>query len=331
MARENEIKSYSDTYLYNKYPNYQKIIFNSIMRDPIIDKGTGMFDDVVYGLKKSRLLSDSLSRILTSTNTILLDPVKPLPKAFRVFCSKDPKDKKNLNKNKIFIDCTGAITKDAKSAEYVVNDVMLISYLMQAAITMAYHSNPTLITRKFNLYNEATICFAKLFTHIIDYLVKVSIQESSKIKVMYVSSMYFLKGILCIDKDDRVAEIATKIAGISDREANMIDYLMDKAAKKNGTSSSDPYDDIKIFIKSLTSALHLNSKVITTDIVVEKWMTQYGPGTVFGLEYFPALSAMLTDAYNGGYINQQKTIEKVCGADMVEYSKSVIEFIDKIV
>jgi hypothetical protein len=48
------------------------------------------------------------------------------------------------------------------------------------------------------------------------------------------------------------------------------------------------------------------------------------------MEYFPAFSAMITDAYNGGYLNQQKTIEKVCGAEMVEYSKQVITLIGSI-
>ena len=53
-------------------------------------------------------------------------------------------------------------------------------------------------------------------------------------------------------------------------------------------------------------------------------MYLYGINTVFALEYYPALSAMLTDAYCGAYINNQKTIEKVVGNTLVTYSRNVI-------
>ena len=39
----------------------------------------------------------------------------------------------------------------------------------------------------------------------------------------------------------------------------------------------------------------------------------YGTGTVFALELLPSFSNMLTDAYVGAYINNQKTIEKIAG------------------
>ena len=80
---------------------------------------------------------------------------------------------------------------------------------------------------------------------------------------------------------------------------------------------SDPFENIKVFVNALRDVVHLNPKSISTDLVVERWMKQYGPGTVLGLKYFPNFSAAITDAYTGGYINQQRSIEKVCGADMV--------------
>jgi hypothetical protein len=182
------------------------------------------------------------------------------------------------------------------------------------------------------MITNATTCFAKLFTFIIDYLAKVSIQESNKIKVLYLSAMYFLEGILRMDDPAGSARLAKKIAAISDREATMLDILLDKACNIKGMKAREvnPYENIKVFISTLTKVMHLNEKIITTDIIVEKWMQQYGPGTVFAMEYFPAFSAMITDAYNGGYLNQQKTIEKVCGAEMVEYSKQVITLIGSI-
>ena len=64
---------------------------------------------------------------------------------------------------------------------------------------------------------------------------------------------------------------------------------------------------------------------LTVDIVVEKWMYLFNPSTVFALEYMPAFQSMLTNAYVGAYLNNQKTIEKICGKSMVQYAKYVID------
>lgn len=325
-----DYKSYSDCYLYRKYPLYQKRLMDAIMKDPIIDKADPAFKDVIYEVKRTRV-SDSLIKILNSTNVILLDCENPLPRAFKVFCAKDLRSKTPISK--VFIDCTGVITKTASSAEYRTEDIKLISYLINSGVCMAYHKNPSLILRRSSMISKSTECFAKAFTFIIDYLAKVSIQESNKIKVMYLSSMYFLYGVLQLD-GKKSRDLAKKISGLSDREATMIDILLDKfMTKSTGVTGKDasPFKDIKTFISALREVMHLSEKVIATDMIVEKWLAQYGPATIFGLEYFPAFSAMMTDAYNGGYLNQQKTIEKVCGSSMVEYAKEVLRFIDTIV
>lgn len=324
-----DLKSYSDSYLYSKYPKYQKILLDAIVKDPIIDKQSPEFQDVIYEVKRMKMISEPLVRILTSSNTVLLDCETPLPRTFKVFASKDPKSK-DTSQVKIFIDCTGVIVRREKTGQYDVDDIKLLSYLMNGAICMVYHKNATLILRRSDMIQTATTCFAKLFTFIIDYLAKVSIQESNKIKVLYLSSMYFLEGILRMDNPSGSSTLAKKIAGLSEREANMIDIMLDKKCHETRGETIDPYENIKIFVSILAEVMHLNTRIITTDIVVEKWMQQYGPGTVFGLEYFPAFSAMLTDAYNGGYLNQQKTIEKVCSTDMVDYSKGVISLISNI-
>ena len=53
-------------------------------------------------------------------------------------------------------------------------------------------------------------------------------------------------------------------------------------------------------------------------------MFVYGTGTVFALELLPSFSNMLTDAYIGAYINNQKTIEKIAGTGMVEFTKTIL-------
>ena len=66
---------------------------------------------------------------------------------------------------------------------------------------------------------------------------------------------------------------------------------------------------------------------LSVDLIVEKWMYIFGPGTVFSLEYLPAFITMMTDAYVGSFINNQKTIEKICGKSMVEFGKLMINYI----
>ena len=326
---QKELKSYSDAYLYSKYPMYSKKLTAAIMQDPMIDKSTDAFADVEHEIKRTRV-SDGLVRILKSPNVVLLDCDDPLPKAFKVFCARDFRaaDKRI----KVFIDCSGVITKAKTSSALMVEEMKLVSYLVDAAVCMVYHKQYSKIQRQNSIVVGAATCFAKCFTFIIDYLTKVSIQETSKAKVLYLSAMYFLQGVMGFD-DSKSHPIAKKIAEISDREADMLNLLMDKASRVKDVSKkdTDPYDNIKSFVTALRDVMHFNPNSVTLDTVVERWMSQYGVGTVLGMEYFPAFSAMMTDCYNGAYINNQRSIESVCKVDMVKYTKEIISMIDSLV
>lgn len=325
---QKELKSYSDAYLYSKYPLYNKKLTDAIMQDPIIDKSTDAFADVEHEIKRTRV-SDGLVRILKSANVVLLDCDDPLPKAFKVFCARDFKSPDK--RIKVFIDCSGVITKAKTSSALMVDEMKLVSYLVDAAICMVYHKQYSKIQRQNSIVVGAATCFAKCFTFVIDYITKVSIQETSKAKVLYLSATYFLQGVMGFD-DDKSHPIAKKIAEISDREADMLNLLMDKASRVKDVSNrdTDPYANIKSFVNALREVMHFNSNSVTLDTVVERWMTQYGVGTVLGMEYFPAFSAMMTDCYNGAYLNNQRSIESVCKVDMVKYAKDVIAMIDTI-
>ena len=63
------------------------------------------------------------------------------------------------------------------------------------------------------------------------------------------------------------------------------------------------------------------------DNFVEKWIFLYKTGTQFALELFPAFATMMTNAFHGAYINNQKTIEKVTnnGKDMVAFSRTILQ------
>jgi hypothetical protein len=43
LLGEKTLKSYGDSYLYSKYPMYNKQLLDAIMQDPMIDKKTDMF------------------------------------------------------------------------------------------------------------------------------------------------------------------------------------------------------------------------------------------------------------------------------------------------
>lgn len=326
-----ELKSYSDSYFYKQYPKYQKLLLDAIMTDPLIDKATEEFKGVILDLKHQRT-DEALLRILNSTNTVLLDCDVPLPRTFKVFCAKEMKGR-DRGKIKVFIDASACIVKDPKHGDYNVNETALVSYLMNAGVSMIYHKNFDILRRRTNMNIGITKCFANCFTHIIDFLAKISIQESKKIQVTYLSAMYFLMGILQLDNENKARDIAMKVADISKNEAILLEDAIEKACRKHSDIKEkdlNPYENIKIFVNSLRDAMHLNPKAVSLDIIVERWMMQFGPGTVFGLEYFPAFSAMITDAYVGGYLNNQKTIEKICGKDMVQYSKDVITMLGSI-
>ena len=310
MATKNFIpKTYGDCILYNKYPAYNKILMDGILSS-FIDKGVDEFDDIVYEIKRTRV-NRHLLKVLTSPKTILIQPQKPMPKPFVVFVAKDPKSK---NERHLFIDVSNCINTSSKG-EYVVNTTRLISHLISGWSNMAYSAGRITPHTTGKLESAAT-CFAKLFTHVIDYIGKISVVPDARDKCMYLSFRYFFENLVQAE-EDRSREIARKKVGWSESKEGTMDYMLVSNKKVN------PFTDIRTF----THLIHEDFKLdkLNLDGLVETWMYLYGPGTVFAVEYLPALMTMLTDAYTGGFINNQKTIEKICGKDMVDFSKSLID------
>lgn len=304
MKKETKIKTYSDCYLYNKYPIYNKILFDGVMSDSI-DKGVDNFDEVVYEIKRTRI-SSGLVDVLKSPKTVLITPSKPMPKPFVAFVAKDPRDKNKVRK--LFIDATNCIINNGDG--YKVNDGRLVSHLINGYYAMYYST----YGNKSTMFNvDQAKCFVALFTHIIDFIGKISVIDNARDKCTYLAARYFLEGIAGV-AEERSREIARTIAGISEAKESMYVYIED--------NSDECFTDLREFIRCIKNQFKIDK--LTVDIVVEKWMYLYGPGTVFALEYLPALSAMITDAYVGSYINNQKTIEKICGKSMVALAKSMI-------
>lgn len=305
----NKPKTYADSLLYRQYPQYNIVLLNAITKSDRIDKNEKEFDEVVYEIKRTHTDSTIL-KVLESTNTVLFYPATLMPKPFKVFCAKDVSSDRKI---KVFIDASNIAVKEVDG--YKVNDITLLSYLIDAKFAMYYSvSTKTLNRSKLNI--EAMTCFAELFTHIIDYVGKISIIDYAKDKCLYLSGRYFGQNLLGMDEDDARA-ISRKISGITESKEGTYDFMIERYTKEQ-----DPFLNIKQFIKLISEEFKIEN--LTLDIVAEKWMYLYGQGTVFALEFYPALAAMLTDAYCGAYINNQKTIEKICAKHMIEFSKEVI-------
>ena len=305
-------KNYGTTYLYNKFP-YEEKVFKFIMNAEQIPVMDSSFDDVKYEFKK-RQLSPALTKVLTSKNVILLSAKdgKPINTQFRVFCCKDVRSKSN--DLKVFIDVTGLVYRDHESNEFKCRNIdILIADVLNAMVTLIYHKAEDKILT-VTIVEQGMNAFSSLMTHVIDYLTKISAIPSTKSKCQYLCCMYFVRNLLCRNFDTNMKRVAGRICGLSEREQDMIIA---------GVDEEDDFINIKFFIDCISRSIKAPSLKI--DNIADKWMFLYGANTPFAMEYFPAFSAMLTDAYTGAYMNNQKTIEKVIGNVLVSYTKSVIE------
>lgn len=308
-------KNFASTYLYSKYNEYEKETIDFILKGERIDQNLPDFEDIVYEVKK-RAVSPALVKVLASSNVILVSRPKPLSKAFKVFCAKDIKN--NDKPMRVFIDVSNIIKKDEKAGKYVCNrnDIdIFISYLVDAMSTFIYYSpkGTDRIVNNAKIRSIGAKAFADLFSHVVDYLCKISTISGTKSKCNFMAAMYYLVNMLGADPEsDATRAVARKVADISEREAEILLIQM-----KSGC-----FENIKFFVDTVADVLHLNK--LSLDTVVEKWMYIYGTGTVFALELLPSFSNMLTDAYVGAYINNQKTIEKIAGTGMVEFTKTIL-------
>ena len=308
-------KTYAATYLYSKYAEYERQIYNFVMTGTEIDKSSPEFDDIKYEVRK-RQVSNALVKVLESPKIVLLTGKESMSKAFKVFCCKDIKGT-NKSAKKVFIDCTNIIVKDDTSGKWVcrrTNIDIFISYLVSAMHTLIYYVDEERIVSNSRMGYSGSQAFSSLFTHVVDYVCKISSIPSCRNKCQYLAVLYYLGNILGRDyTTDSCRSIAKRISGLSDREAGIIDMQLKPESMMN----------IKYFVEACSTILRLNK--LTLDVLIERWMTIYGTGTVFALELFPAFASMITDAYVGAYINNQKSIEKICGSSMVDFTKDILQ------
>ena len=311
-------KTIAGTYLYSKYGEYEKAIFDFAMNGEVVDKKSEGFENILQDVKR-RQVSSALTKVLMSDKIVLIMD-KRLPKPFKVNCIKDVRNGSKKDK-KIYIDCSDIFTVDKKTGDIRCRDIdILIAYLASAMVNYIYYIDDSKFANANRIIEPATKCFAKLFTYVVDYLCKISTITGARSKCMYMTAMYFLCNIVGKDpNNDSVKGLACKIAEISTREADMIELQLDENAFVN----------IKFFCENLANVMKISK--LSFDVIVEKWMFLYGEGTVFSLEHFPSFATMMLDAYIGCFINNQKTIEKITGKDMVVFAKEILDIGSELV
>ena len=307
---KNLCKNYSNTYLYHKSSTENdRLIFDYLMKCHRIDKKNESFEDIRYELKR-RSVMNKITTALDS-DKVVLGLYTQLPRAFRVFYGKDTKDKKC----KVFIDCTSIITYDndrySISSKYI--DI-LVSYLTAAVNQLIYYQDPNRLISRISVIDRGARCFSDLVTYIIDFL-RLSSIDNMREKCRYLSVKYYLTSILGKSEDEESVENkALQISGLSKREVEVINIQLEKNWNNN----------IKTFIDSIAKLFRIESK-LTLDVFIDKWMYLYGAGTHYATELYTSFANMMIYAYVGAYINNQKTIEKVCGNNMVEFVKGLLE------
>lgn len=302
-------KRLSDSYLYG-VGGYEKNLYKFFVESKVIDKDEQGLEDIRYDVKRVQNTT-ALLKVFDSKNVIFLTGSVALPRSFKVFAASDIKS--GDNKTKVFIDVTGLMVNN--NGKYVIKTSDLdkfVSYLTSALAYLIYYADADRIINNSKLLETGTKAFAELFTYVIDSL-RVGGVDKLREKCLYVSAVYYQVNILKKDFTDSVSTRAKKISGLSSRDIEMVEMNMD----------SDSFKDISKFVDCISKIIRAEGLKLNN--FVNKWIFVFGPGTQFATELYPAFSSMITNAYCGGYLNNQKVIEKILGRTLVEYSVALLQ------
>ena len=304
-----KIKPMTKSYLFQKTTASKKM-YSFVIESERIDVNSQEFEDIKFFVKKNQYTS-VLSRLLENPNVILLLNNQPMPRAFKVFAFTDVKESSKSEQIKIFIDVSEIIKKDGSSYTIKNSDIdKLIAYLVSALAMIIYYGKPEAILNNNTLLNTGTYCYARLVSNVIDYM-GVAAVDKSREKVLYMAALFYQINVLMKDSNESVVLRAERISGLNKREADLVYAQMDQ----------DCFDDIHTFIRTVAKVLRTDK--LNVDNFLDKWTFLYHVSTQFAVELYPAFSTMITNAYVGAYLNNQKTIEKLLGRDMVEYTKTL--------
>lgn len=302
-------KRLSDSYLYG-VGNYNRELTKKFTEASVLNKSAEGLDDIRYDVKRVQS-STALLKVFDSDNVVFLTGNVPFPRAFKVFAAQDIK--RGDGKTRVFIDVTGLIQN--VNGKYIVkpNDLdKLISYLCSALAYLIYYADADRIVNNSRMNETGTKAFAELFAYVIDSL-RVGGVDKLREKCLYLGAVYYQVNILRKEFTDSVSTRAKKISGLSTRDIELLEVGL----------NSDSFKDINNFVDTIAKVIRADGLKLNN--FVNKWIFVFGPGTQFAMELYPAFSTMITNAYCGAYLNNQKVIEKVLGRTLVEYSVALLQ------
>lgn len=307
------IKTYRDSYLYNtklhkidsdKNRN-DKTIMDFIMNSTRIDKSSSSFAGIIEDIKRQQTSTVVYDILLMDKVQLCINNYE-LPRAFKVF---DAKDVKGGTGNTVFIDCTGLI--EYRNGFYVCKKVdVLVTYLYNALIYILYRYSNHKFMNNSDVILSSTSCYVSLFTFILDYLRIIGYAEN-KSKISYLIGLFYLHNMMGKELDTYTKNIAARIAGVEMRSIQAYELLIEDGM----------FDNINTFVESLAKTFRL--KGFNLEVFIGKWIYLLGTGTQYASELFSSFGVLLTSAYAGAYIVQQKQIERNCAADLVKFNNAI--------
>lgn len=317
------MKITSDSFLYQSF-DYGRELHTYLASAEVIDKNSDAFSDIAYDIKM-RQVSPIIMKVLMSSKVVLLLPAKGVSRAFKVMYAKNVT---SIDKNdkKVYIDCSGIVTYD--NGKYKCKSTMtLVSYILTAMVYIIYYERPKLILNDVTITQSGTEAFIDMMLYVLGYLKVPVTLGDNKEKMAFVIAEYFLYCVLGKDSEDTIFNIAKKASKI--KEKKDCDYYHTKFFETINNGAGNIDDFIKkfaeVFLGQDGSPMPQGRATLTTDSFVQRWMYSFGAGTFLGLELFVPFSEIITDCYVGAYINQQNTIEKVAGKNVVKFTNQLLK------
>lgn len=317
------VKLISDAYLY-QVANQGKNLLDYIMTAERVDKNSEGFADIIYTIKHQT--NSILLKVLLSNKVVLMMSPKGMSKAFKVIYCRDVKGANKDNK-KVFIDCSGVISYE--NGVYKCKKIgNLVSYLTSAMVYIMYYTNPRLITSNATVMKYGTGAFVDMMLYVLGYLKVPITYADNKERMSFVLAEYFQLCVAGVDSNsDNAFNLAKQISDIKDRKTCEYLHTLFAFTFDEGHAKFDKFlaKFAEVFLGQVEGEpTPRNRTKLTADAFVQRWMYAYDPGTFLGLECFVPFASILTDCYNGSFLNQQNTIEKVVG------SKNVVMFVNEL-
>lgn len=304
------LKTFSDTYIYNKTNDENgsmgRDLIDYIRTSARINVASSAFENI-RNMVKARQTNSVIYRVLMNRDVVLCVGRKEAPASFKVFRAKDLLSDKR--ENKIFVDCTG-LFRLGNDGIYSCKEIdKFCSYLLMALVNLLYFDHNTNLIDDSIIDKSSTACFVRLFTAVLDNM-RVSNFAENRTKIAYMAGVYYLYTVVGKSMDS-ARSYSANVTGINLKDASGYDYWYQLEDLQN----------IDTFITFLANTFKL--KDLNTSVYLMRFMQMYGKGTIFGLELMPSFVSIITNADGGSFINNQKTILKLCGRDVVTLSNQI--------